>query len=179
MTQMSKNEIYYQASRDTVLYQNEVHQDFSGRAINLIGYGVAMLAATAIALNLPDDGVPWGWGTYIALGVLVCGFALLVSSCGYVLWPHRWEMGATVDSLAELVDDSTHDSDRVLGFLADSFKQSFVHNRTDLDKKTRAIYVATMALALEAAGLISVGVLLFVAIGLHQGSAGECIAPMG
>ena len=28
---MTKNEIYYQASRDSVHYQNEVHKDFSAK----------------------------------------------------------------------------------------------------------------------------------------------------
>ena len=147
--------------------------------MNLVGYGVAMLAATAIALNLPDDGVTWDWRTYSALGGLLGGFALLVGSCGYMLWSHRWEMGTTVDSLGELIGDDTHDADRVLWFIADRFRTSFTHNRTVLDKKARAINVAMAALALEAGGLISVGVLLFVAVGLHQGSGGECTAPMG
>ena len=176
---MTKNEIYYRASRDTVLYQNDVHKDFSTRAMNLIGYGVAMLAATAIALNLSDDGVTWDWRTYIALGGLIVGFALLVVTCGYVLWSHRWEMGASVDSLGELIDDNDYDSEKVLWCIADGFRTSFVHNRTVLDKKARAIKVAMVALALEAAGLISVGVLLFVAVGLHLGFAVEPTVPMG
>ena len=179
MTPKSKNEIYYQASRDTVLYQNEVHQDFSGRAVSLIGYGIAMLAATAIVLNLPDEGNFWHWGIFVALGFLVGGFALLILSCGYVLLPLRWEMGPAVDSLGELVGDGETDADGTLWFIADSFKQSFVHNRATLEKKARATNFAVVALALEAIGLISVGVLLFLVVGLHQGLAGECTVPMG
>ena len=179
MTQMSKNEVYYQASRNTVLYQNEVHKDFSGRAINLIGYGVAMLAAGAIALNLPDDGIPLNVEMWVALALWGGGFATLVLSCGFVLLARKWEMGIPVDSLGELIGNSDYDADRCLWLIADSFRKSFVHNRTVLETKARAINIAMTALALEATGLIFVGVLLFVAAGLHQGSASECTAPMG
>ena len=175
---MSKNEIYYQASRDTIQYQDEVHQDFSSRATNLIGYGVAMLAATAIALNLPEEEISWNWEMYVSLGGLAGGFGLLILCCGFVLWPGRWERGPRVDSLGNLVGDTNYDVDKVLWFIADSFRKSFVHNEKVLKRKARAIGLAVMALALESMGVIAVGVLLFLAVGLHQGSAGECIAPM-
>ena len=157
---MTKNEIYYRASRDTVLYQNEVHKDFSTRAMNFVGYGVAMLAAGAIALNLPDDGISFNTGMLVALVFWGGGFIALVLSCAYVLFAHRWEMGTTVDSLGELIDDNDYDTERVLWCIADRFRTSFTHNRTVLNKKARAINVAMVALAMEAAGLISVGVLL-------------------
>ena len=176
---MTKNEIYYRASRDTILYQNEVHKDFSARAMNFVGYGVAMLAAGAIALNLPDDAISFNAGMLVPLVFWGGGFIALVLSCAYVLFAHRWEMGTTVDSLGDTVSKGNHDADEVLWFIADSFRLSFVHNRTVLDKKARAINVAMVALALEAGGLISVGVLLFVAVGLHQGSVCECTAPVG
>ena len=159
---MTKNEIYYRASRDTILYQNEVHKDFSTRAMNFVGYGVAILAAGAIALNLRDDGIPFNLGMLAPLVFWGGGFVALVLSCAYVLFTHRWEMGPTVDSLGDTVSDGNHDADEVLWLIADSFRQSFVHNRTVLNKKARAINVAMVALALEAGGLIFVGVLLLV-----------------
>ena len=162
MTEMSKNEIYYRASRDTVLYQNEVHKDFSTRAMNFVGYGVAMLAAGAIALNLPDDGIPFNVRMWVALLLWGGGFVGLVLSCAYVLCAHRWEMGPAVDSLGDTVSDGNHDADELLWIITDSFRQSFVHNRTVLDRKARAINLSMVALALEAIGLIFVGVLLFL-----------------
>ena len=179
MTQKSKNEIYYQASRDTIQYQNTVHQDFTGRAMNLIGFAVAMLAAGAIALNLPEDGVPLNEGMWTALTLWGGGFAGLILSCGYVLFPKRWEVGPTIDSLGDTIAKDDHNSEEVLWFLADSFKTSFLHNTGVLEKKARAINLAMMALAMEATGLIFAGVLLFAAAGMDPSSAGECTGPMG
>ena len=88
-----------------------------------------------------------------------------------MLWPRSWDRGPTVDSLGDLVKNHEYDEDAVLWCVADSFKTAFLSNRKELNKKATAINIAIMAVALEAGGLIFVGVLLFVAIGLHQGSS--------
>ena len=176
---MGKNEIYYQIGRDTVQYQGELNSEFSSKAISLIGYGVAMLAAGAIALNLSDGEILPNIWMWVALSLWVGGFSVIILSSVFVLWPRSWDRGPTVDSLGDLVKNHEYDEDAVLWCVADSFKTAFLSNRKELNKKATAINIAIMAVALEAGGLIFVGVLLFIGIGLHQGSVCECTGPVG
>ena len=68
---MNTSELYYQTGRDYLIHQESVHKQFSDRAISLIGFGIAMIAAGVIALNFGPEDISYDSGFFHNIGDMV------------------------------------------------------------------------------------------------------------
>ena len=157
---MNTSELYYQTGRDYLIHQESVHRQFSDRAISLISFGIAMIAAGVIALNFGPARISYDSGFFILSGIWALMFLGVVGLCIQVLLPRNWMRGTSIEKLHELMANENNGAAYIYLCVADDFKESIAHNQKVLDRKRDAIGGAMMFLALEAFSLISFGALL-------------------
>ena len=145
---------YLQIAKDNLQFQDEIHRQFTTRAINLVGFGVTMVAAGAIALGLQSD-TPADLRLYISFGAWALGFLVVLVSCIYVLWARNWRHGPSVRDFRKYVEERNPVDTELLRTVGDGYYEASYYNNYELNRKRRATIVALLFLLVEAAGLIS------------------------
>ena len=163
MVSGGKNELYYEAGKDAVSFQNALHRELSDRAMNLLNFGVATSSAAVVVLNFRLDDLSFEPGVILCLTLWGLGFAGLVTSCFQVLKIQDWKPFFSLDNLSSEAGKYATSRDALLWDLADTLKEAVQHNQEVLDGKSTAMNWAMAALGVKIAAVISVLIQIFVA----------------
>ena len=144
-----KNELYYETGKETLLFQNARHREFSDRAANLLNFGVATSAAGVVVLNFRLDKAVFDAGMITGLTLWGIGFIGLLVFCFLVLQVQPWKSFSSLEDLGQQVDSPASTANFILWCLAENFKEAAKHNEEVLDGKVAAINWATLALFLR------------------------------
>ena len=158
---MEKSDLYYNVARDRFQYQDSLHKDFGTKAINLVGFGGALVAAGGLIMRLSGQGMNTGpsdsaLSSFIALGVffsLAAGFGI------WTIWPRDWRHNPAVNVLKEHL---SHYGDQALvEWTGDEYAQSIEHNQPRLDQMARLLRLTMFFVALEVLALAALTYLSF------------------
>lgn len=163
MVSGGKNELYYEAGKDAVNFQNALHRELSDRAMNLLNFGVATSAAAVVVLNFRLDDLSFEPGMVAALTLWGLGFVALLVSCFLVLQIQDWEPFFSLENLSSEVRKYATSRDALLWDLAETLKEAVQHNQEVLDGKATAMNWAMTALGVKIAAVTSVLIQIFVA----------------
>ena len=154
---MNKSELHHKTLHDILLYQDKQHKQLFDRAVSLIGFAIAIVAAGVITLNFLDNTTPNTNGFLVALGVWTLTFLCTIGFCATVLMPQDWNIGISVKRLNELMGSTEYGEGYIHWTIIKDLEAAINHNQEILDRKTEALRIAIMFLVLEALGLITVG----------------------
>ena len=161
---MTPHEVYYQSGKDTILYQNTLHREFSDRAFNLLNLGVATLVAGGIIFNIRIDQLEWGYPMLGLGAVSLLSFGLVAGLCLATMRTGDWYAFPPLDQLADRADNLPlvpGGGVQLYIHMGNYLKEAAQHNQKVLDGKSGAIFWAVAALALEILATISLVVLIF------------------
>ena len=174
MVTSGKNELYYETGKETILFQNALHREFSDRATNLLNFGVATSAAGVVVLNFRLDKVVFDDNMIAALSAWALAFSVLLFCCLQVLRVQPWRSFSSLEDLAQQVDMGANTRDFILWCLAENFREAAAHNEKILNGKATLMTSVVVALFLEIASVIFV---IFQI--LSAGSGASPAAPTG
>ena len=174
MVTQGKNELYYETGKETILFQNALHREFSDRATNLLNFGVATSAAGVVVLNFRLDKVVFDDSLIVALSLWGLGFFGLLFCCLQVLQVQPWRSFSSLEDLAEQVEMGANTRDYILWCLAENFKVASEHNEKVLNGKATLMTIAVSALFGKIAAVIFVIFQIF-----WEGSGASPAAPTG
>lgn len=144
---MDKYELYNQVARDTFQYQDSLHKDFGSKAINLVGFSGALIAAGALMLRLSGSSIspaaPAFW-TFVLLGI----FFLLTALFGMLtIWPRSWRNNPTLSELAAYLPK--YPDQGLIDWVGDEYSRSVEDNRCRLNQMARTLQVTMLFLTLQ------------------------------
>ena len=168
---MTPNEIYYQTGQETILYQSSLHREFSDRAFNLLNLSVATLVAAGVVINFRIATLEWNY-CLISLGTIAILATITVAVlCLSVLRTGDWHSFPPLGELSLRVERLLKNSqshipselgDLLQSAMGDYFQKAAQENEKVLGGKSRAIFWAVLALAVEMLATISLVVLIFL-----------------
>ena len=161
MLNRGKYDIYYEAGKDALLFQNALHREFSDRAVNLLNFGVATSAAAVVVLNFRRDDLSFEAGMIVALTVWGLAFGGLLFSCLLVLQLQRWQAYISPEALSREVEKYARSRDSIVQDMGEALKEAVQHNQRVLDGKATAMNWAMTALAVKIAAVIVVLIQIF------------------
>ena len=121
---MNKEERYYETGKDTILYQNQLHREFSDRAVNLLNVGIAISVAGVGVVSFRLDSFSVNLAMIIALEGWVVGFGLLIWSCLSVLKIQGWMAYSSLEELGDATKHPDSTEGYILTNLADNFAEA-------------------------------------------------------
>ena len=167
---MTPSEIYYQTGKDTILYLSSLHREFSDRAFNLLNLSVAILVAGGVVINFRIEHLEWAWPLFSLGTIAILASIMVATLCLSVLRAGDWNsfppLGELSDRMENLRTNYPHLTDMQSGVLlqstvGDYFTEAAQVNQKVLDGKSRAIFWAVLALAVEILAIISLVVWIF------------------
>ena len=163
MLNRGKSELYYEAGKDALAFQNALHRELSDRAMNFLNFGVATSAAAVVVLNFRLDDLSFEPGMITALTLWGLAFVGLLYSCFQVLKIQDWQPYFSLESLGSEVEKYASSRDSILWELAKELKDAVQHNQDVLDSKLTWMNWVMTALGVKIAAVISALIQIFLA----------------
>lgn len=169
---MSPNELYYQTGKETILYQSALHREFSDRAFNLLNLSVATLVASGVVINIRLEHLKW---TTVLMGLgaaELAGFLTVAVLCLWAMRTQNWNGLPPLHQLEDRVNNLLQDPGATVApesltqsalyrTVGTYFKNAAQANQKVLDGKSRIIFCAVVALAIELLTATSLVVWIF------------------
>ena len=159
---MTKEERYYEVGRDTILYQNQLHREYSDRAVNLRNVGVAVSVAGAGVISFRLDSISINPAMIVVAAGWLLGLGLLLWACLSVLKIQDWKSYSSLEETDDAVKHPVLRESRVLLNLADNFADAAQINHRTLDNKADFISDALWGLAIVIVCVVFVVTLVFL-----------------
>ena len=158
---MKRLDLYCQVSRDRLHSQEELNGEYHTKALHLLSVSVALIAATALILNIPEQNplTDANVGLWICMGFVIAAFlATAISSILVVKASDNWRYGPDDKDLMEWWQKL--DDEKFSEWIGDMLTKSAIHNAKLINDKAIALKAALLSLAAEGLSLIVIGILL-------------------
>ena len=155
---MDKYDLYNQIARDWFQYQDSLHKDFGAKAINLIAFSGALLAAGAVMLRFSGESInpsTQAFWPFVSLGIL---FLLTTAGGTSMVWPCGWRHNPTLSDLAGHLHN--YQDQNLIEWVGDEYNRSVTKNQSRLKLMAITLRLTLGFLTLQACALAALAYFL-------------------
>ena len=157
-------ELYYEAGKDTILYQSTVLREFSDRFYSLLNLGVGTLVAGGFIFNVRLGSLEWTLPVLVLGLVALAGFLVVAVLCLWRMPTPEWYAYPDLAQMADRARGAPLNGGvgaQLQLVMAENLTEAAQLNQKVLDGKSAAMSWVLLALALEIVSTIALVVLIF------------------